>query len=188
MGRTGIVPRSLPFRRGRSLLAVGVLLGLVLSVPPVAAEPIHFSKLLDFLPGDGVVPGFRRQKPEGTTSSAAGFHTSVVSAGYESAQDPNKKIRVQMSDGVPTQFVTVAYAALAQFSRESTEGYEKGVLLDGFQAVERFTHEGQEGTLTAVVGTVLVEIRTRGLPAETLRTVWKQIPAAALRAAASKAE
>lgn len=188
MRPAGIVPSSPPPRRSGSWLAIGLLLGLALGGSPVAAGPIHFTKLLEFLPGDGVVPGYRRQQPEGSTSSAAGFHTSVVSAVYEKAQESNTSIRIQMSDGVPTQFVTTTYAALAQFSREGTEGYEKGVLLDGFQAVERFTHEGQDGTLTVVVGTVLVEIRSRGLPADTLRAVWKQIPTAALRTATSKTE
>lgn len=169
-----------PYPLGPTLLA---LCSALLAAGAVAAAPIHFSKLIEHLPGEDAIAGFARKKPEGSTTAAMGFHSTVVAASYENRQDESQTIRIQLSDGVPTQVVTMAYSALAKFSQESTDGYEKGVQIDGFQGIERFTHAGQEGLLTMVVGSVLVEIRTNGLPAEMLRTIWKQIPTAAIQAA-----
>jgi len=160
-----------------------ILLALVFVAAPVAAEPIHFSKLIEHLPGEDAIDGFKRGKPEGTTTAAMGFHTTVVSATYTKTDDPASTVRIQLSDGAPTQFVTMAYSALAQFSQESTEGYEKGVQVDGFQGIEKYRNEEQEGNLTLVVGSVLVEITTRKLPAEMLRTIFALIPAKELQGA-----
>jgi len=165
------------------LLAAVAVFALLAAGSSAAAEPIHFSKLIELLPGADALEGFERQKPEGTTTAAMGFHTTVVSAVYEGTDDDAKTIKIQYTDGAPTQFVTMAYGALAQFSQESTEGYEKGVKLGDFQAIEKFRNEPQDGTLTVVVDQILVQIDTSKLPAETLRTVWEKIPAKELLAA-----
>lgn len=166
------------------MLVALVAVALGFTAVPALAEPIHFTKLIEQLPAADAIAGFQRRKPEGSTTAAMGFHTTVVSAVYESRDDAEKTIRIQMTDGAPTQFVTMAYSALQQFSQESTEGYEKGVQIDGYQGIERYRNEEQEGTLTLVVGTVVVEITTTGLPAAMLRTVWKLIPAKALQTGA----
>mgnify|MGYP006908310577 CR=1 FL=1 len=160
------------------LAAIVVVLGL--AAEPVFAEPLHFTKLIEQLPGEDAFDEFKRQKPEGTTTNSMGFHTTVVSVEFLHVDDSAKSITFQYTDGAPTQFVTMAYSALAQFSKESTEGYEKGVKLGDFQAIEKFRNEPQDGSLTAVVGEVLVQIDTEGLPAETLRTAWGKVPTAGI--------
>lgn len=155
---------------------------LVLSLVAVsaAAEPLHFSKLIEQLPAAEAYAGFTRQKPEGSTTNAMGFHTTVVSATWEKSDDSAQTIRIQYTDGAPTEFVTTAFAALSQFSQESTEGYEKGVKLGEFQAIESYRTEEKTGSLSVVVGTVLVQVEIEGQPAEALRTAWAQVPAKAI--------
>lgn len=161
-----------------------ILAAATLALLPVAtsaaADPLHFSKLIEQLPAEGAFAGFTRQKPEGSTTNAMGFHTTVVSVLWENSEDSAKTIRIQYTDGAPTEFVTTAFAALSQFSQESTEGYEKGVKLGEFQAIESFRTEEKSGSLSVVIGTVLVQIETQGQPAEALRTVWALVPAKAI--------
>ena len=166
----------------RTLLACATLV-LSLAAATATAEPLHFTKLIEFLPPDGAFAGFERQKPEGTTTNAMGFHTSVVSATWVGQDDGAKRIEIQYTDGAPTQMVTTAYAALSQFSKESTEGYEKGVKLGDFQAIETFKTAGQNGSLSVVVGEVVVHIETAGVPAEMMRAAWEKVPAQEILAA-----
>lgn len=160
----------------KNIFAV-VALALSLSVSVAAAEPIHFSKLIELLPAEDAFDGYARQKPEGTTTNAMGFHTTVVSVEFENKEDSEKTIKFQYTDGAPTQFVTTAYSALSQFSKEGTDGFDRGVKLGDFQAVETFRSEPQDGSLSVVVGEVLVQIETEKLPAETMRTAWEKVPA-----------
>jgi hypothetical protein len=159
------------------------ILSLSLVATSAAADPLHFSKLIEQLPAEDAFAGFTRQKPEGSTTNAMGFHTTVVSAMWENSDDSAQTIRVQYTDGAPTEFVTTAFTALSQFSQESTEGYEKGVKLGEFQAIESYRTEEKSGSLSVVIGTVLVQIETQGQPAEALRTAWAKVPAPAILAA-----
>lgn len=159
---------------------------LALTATSAAAEPLHFSKLIEMLPAADAFSGFTRRKPEGSTTNAMGFHTTMVSAEWENDADSAQTIKVSYTDGAPTEFVTTAFAALSQFSQESTEGWEKGVKLGDFQAIESYRTEEKTGSLSTVVGTVLVQIETQAQPAEALRTAWAKVPAAQILAAQKK--
>lgn len=151
-----------------------------------APEPVHFSKLLPFLPDkvEGFVPG----KPEGSTSSAVGFKITEVSRTYhKGTEDSDQTVTVKITDGAGNQFFAAAHAAATQFSNESTEGYEKGFTLDGNPAIEKYTNESKDGSLTVFLASrYLVEIDTDGLDSKEMQEWWKKIDAKKL--AALKAE
>lgn len=168
------------------IAAIGIGLMAVTAVAQ-EREPMHFSKLIEFLPKTDTIAGFEAGKPEGSTTSGMGMKATVVSVNLTSKDDSEKTIKVQITDGAPTQFVTMAYSMLGKFSQESTEGYEKAVEVDGYQAIEKYRIEEKDGTLTAVVNTLVVQIDTRGLPPETLQSTFKALNPKSLPAPAAAA-
>ena len=147
-----------------------------------AAEPVHFSKLLPLLPDK--VDGFVGDKPEGSTSSAMGFKVTEVSRTYHKGKaDAEQTVALKITDGTGNQFFAAAHAAVPQFSNETTEGYEKGFTLDGYPAIEKYTTESKDGSLSVFVGSrYWVEINVNGLDGQELQAWWKRIDAKKLAA------
>jgi hypothetical protein len=137
-----------------------------------AAEPVHFSKLLPFVPDK--VEGFVGSKPEGSTTSAMGFKLTEVSRTYHKGkEDAEETVTVKITDGAGNQFF-----AAAQFSNESTEGYEKGFTLDGYPAIEKYTIDSKDGSLSVFVASrYLVQIDVANLESQALQEWWKKIDA-----------
>lgn len=159
-----------------------VIIAMVLPFAGIAAaqqviEPVHFSKLVPFLPD--TVEGFVAETPGGSTSSAVGFSLTEVSRTYhKGTEDAEEKVTVRITDGTGNQFFGAAHAAATPFSKETPEGYEKGFTIDGAPAVEKYTNESKEGTLTVLVaGRYLVEISVTGLESAALEEWWKKIDA-----------
>ena len=159
------------------LVSVAVILCAALVGAQQAGEPVHFNKLLPFLPDK--VDGFTAEKARGSTGGAMGFKMTEVSRIYhKGAEDAPERVTVKITDGTVNQYFAAAYAAASQFSNETTEGYEKGFTLDGYQAVEKYSTESKNGQLTVMVGgRYLVEIDIDGLESKDLQEWWKKIDA-----------
>jgi len=147
-----------------------------------AVEPVEFSKLLPFLPEK--VEGFVAERPQGTTSSAMGFQLTEVSRVYhKGSAEGEETVTVKLTDGAGNQFFTAAHSAVAELNTENAEGYEKGLTLDGFPAIERYTKESHEGSLTAFIANrYLVEIDIDGLESTEMQAWWKKLDAKKLAA------
>ena len=154
-----------------------VLFVATLAVAQQATEPLHFSKLLPFLPDK--VEGFVAEKAQGSTTSAMGFKITEVSRVYRKGkEDAEEAVTLKITDGAGNQFFAAAHAAAAQFSNESTEGYEKGFTLDGYSAIEKYTNDSKDGSLTVfVTGRYLVEVDINGLDSKALQEWWKKLDA-----------
>ncbi|MBI4515871.1 MAG: hypothetical protein HY699_08665 [Deltaproteobacteria bacterium] len=140
-----------------------------------ATEPLHFSKLIPLLPDK--VAGFVAEKAQGSTSAAMGFKVTEVSRTYhKDSEDSEHTVTVKITDGTGNQFFNAAYAAMPQFSNESTDGYEKGFPLDGNPATERYNTDNKYGSLTVfLAGRYLVQIDINGLDPKTMQEWWKKI-------------
>jgi hypothetical protein len=164
----------------------GALLVIVLVAACVlaqqAAEPVHYSKLLPFLPDK--VAGFVADKPKGSTTSAMGLKLTEVSRVYHrGSARASDTVTVKITDGAGNPFFAAAYADAKQFSNESPEGYQKGFTLDGYPAIEQYTHATKEGSLSVLIADHdLVEISVKGLDSATLQEWWKKIDAKKLAA------
>ncbi len=164
-------------RFGRVSSAAVVLLLAGVALAQEGAEPMHFSKLLPFLPDK--IEGFAAEKAEGSTSSAMGFKLTEVSRVYHKGkEDAEETVTVKITDGAGNQFFAAAHAAVVEFNTESTEGYEKGIKLDGYPAIERYTNEGKDGSLTVFVANrYLVQIDINGLDSKEMQAWWKKLDA-----------
>jgi hypothetical protein len=160
-----------------AITVAAVLLFAGIATAQQVIEPVHFSKLVPFLPDK--VEGFVAEKPGGSTSSAVGFSLTEVSRTYhKGTDDAEEKVTVRITDGTGNQFFAAAHAAATQFSKETPEGYEKGFTVDGSPAVEKYTNESKEGTLTVLVaGRYLVEITVTRLESAVMQEWWKKIDA-----------
>jgi hypothetical protein len=142
-----------------------------------AVEPIHFSKLIELLPkapGGWTVDG----EPRGETTNAMGFAVSMAEQSY--AQE-GKSLHVKITDGAFNAPLYTVITMAAQFARESTEGYEKGVTLDGNPGVEKWRKDGGDAELNVVVGKrYFVEIDGSGITPELVREVWGSVDRAKL--------
>jgi hypothetical protein len=158
--------------------AVVVALLFVNSAPAAEpVEPVDSAKLLPFLPEN--IDGFVAEKPQGSTSTAMGFQLTEVSRVYHKGSvDGDETVTVKLTDGGGNQFFTAAHAATAEFKTENAEGYEKGLKVDGFPAIERYTTESRDGSLTVfVAGRYLVEIDIDGLDSKEMQVWWKKLDA-----------
>jgi hypothetical protein len=140
-------------------------------------DPVHFSKLIELLPK--APAGFTADAdPRGETTNAMGFKVSMAE---QSFSREGSSLRVKITDGAFNAplytFVTMA----AQFARESTEGYEKGVTIDGNPGVEKWRKDGGDAELNIVVGKrYFVEIDGSGITPDLVREVWSSIDRAKL--------
>lgn len=140
-------------------------------------EPIHFSKLIELLPkapsgwtADG--------EPRGETTNAMGFKVSMAE---QSFSQEGRSLQVKITDGAFNAPLYTVITMAAQFARESTEGYEKGVTLDGNPGVEKWRKEGGDAGLNVVVGKrFFVEIEGSGITPEVIREVWGSVDRAKL--------
>jgi len=163
-------------------IVVAALLITAVARADEAVEPVEFAKLLPFLPDR--VEGFVAEKPQGSTSSAMGFQLTEVSRVYhKGTSDGDETVTVKLTDGAGNQFFTAAHAAVTEFNTDSTEGYEKGLKLDGFPAIERYTNESHDGSLTVFIASrYLVEIDIDGLDSKEMQAWWKRLDAKKLAA------
>jgi hypothetical protein len=162
--------------RCRLLPSVALLVVIArLAIAQPTAEPVHFSKLMPLLPDP--VEGFIAEKAEGSTTATVGFKLTEVSRRYHKGKDAAEAtVVVKLVDSTGNPGIAAAHAAMAQFSHETSEGYEKGFTLDGHPAIERYTNESKDGSLIVfVAGRYLVEITIQGLDSPTLQEWWKKI-------------
>ncbi|HQR45643.1 MAG TPA: hypothetical protein PK598_06455 [Thermoanaerobaculia bacterium] len=141
-------------------------------------DPVGFGALLPFLPA--APAGFTAEEPRGETTSAMGFKITEVERRYTKGDE---SLHVKIVDGAYNSFIYAGVTMAAQFSRESTEGYEKGVTIDGHPGVEKWSTSSRRGELTVVVGKRFL-VTVDASPAEpgTVRSIYGTIDVAKLSA------
>ncbi|MCC6130753.1 MAG: hypothetical protein IT186_12570 [Acidobacteria bacterium] len=139
-------------------------------------EPVHFSKLIELLPA--APSGFEAQEPRGETTAAMGFKISQAERNYsKEGQD----LEVTLMDGAFNAPIYAFVAMASQFSRESTEGYEKGVTIGENPGVEKWEKESKRGELSIVVNKrFVITIRASGVEPDFVRKVYSSIDVAKL--------
>ena len=140
-------------------------------------EPVHFSKLIELLPK---VPSVWAAdgEPRGETTNAMGFKVSMAE---QSFSQEGRSLHVKITDGAFNAPLYTVITMAAQFAHESTEGYEKGVTLDGNPGVEKWRKNGGDAELNVVIGKrFFVEIEGSGVTPEMIREVWSTVDRAKL--------
>jgi hypothetical protein len=141
-------------------------------------DPVGFNALLPLLPP--APAGFKAEEPRGETTAAMGFKISEAEQRY-SKED--QSLHVKILDGAYNSFIYAGVTMAAQFSHESTEGYEKGVTINGNPGVEKWSKSSKRGELTIVVGKrFLVTIDASPVDSAYVRSIFGTIDVAKLAA------
>jgi len=120
--------------------------------PPVTpVDPASFKVLLAFLPsGEGWTAG----EPNGSTTAVPGYKVSVASNEYRRpASDGSQEqiVSVEITDGGFAEMISAPFEMMSQMSTETTEGYQKGVMVGGHPAYEQWTISTRRSELNALV-------------------------------------
>jgi len=146
------------------------------ATPSLAADPakpgavVHFSKLTPFLVDEA---GWEAEKARGETVDAAGFKMTSAERNYNR---DDKSVRVQILDYSESAPMLEGITAGWAFSRETSEGYQKVVTIEGCKGMEQYENADKRGEVFLLVGgRFLLQMETTGLPPEELRAWVKKI-------------
>jgi hypothetical protein len=140
-------------------------------------EPVDFRSLSDMLPSS--VAGLDQVDKSGEKSGISGMATSFAEARYEDA-DGGQRVTVKITDvGSMTSLVAFGMAWMNMvIDKESTNGYERTVKIDGHPALEKFEQgEGySNGELTVVVvNRYIVEVKGNGVTMNDIKSAVDDI-------------
>jgi hypothetical protein len=126
-----------------------------------AVEPLPFQTLIETLPEPP--PTWTAQDPRGSSQSMGDFKFTQASREYSSA-DGAKTISVTVADWAFNRAIYMPFLLAANFSQETTEGYNKGIKIGEDPGREEFTYAGNRGKRTVLYGKRYnVEIDGRGI-------------------------
>ena len=106
-------------------------------------DPLPFQTLID----EGLPEppnGWTAQKSRGSANSMGNFQITQASRRYENQAD-GKTIDVSISDWAFNRAVYAPFMLAANFSQETTEGYNKGIKLGDDPGREEFQYERKRG-------------------------------------------
>jgi hypothetical protein len=126
-------------------------------VPPVA-----FRELIDFLPKK--MAGMKADEPKGETTTAGSWQYSQAEVDFRT-DDGKRSVEVGIFDYAHIPFLYIPFNMVLNMnvSRESTEGYEKSVKVDGFPAFETWNRNGNSDIVVLVGDRFIVKTDTRGM-------------------------
>lgn len=112
-----------------------------------AYEPVSFRSLVELLPD---VPGWEKEQPEGESMTSP-VRFSQASAGYTKG---DARIEVKIVDTAMSRLLTMPYQMFlaSGYSKESMNGYEKAVKVNGQPGWEKWNSESKTAELGVIVG------------------------------------
>lgn len=142
-------------------------------------DPVSFNALLPLLPE--APAGFTAAgEPRGETTQAMGVKVSEVERNYTKG---DQHLRIKIVDGAYNPLIYAGVTMAAQFARESTEGFEKGVTIDGNPGIEKWNKAGKRGEIDVVVAKrFLVSIDASPVESDFARSVYNALEKAKLAA------
>ncbi len=124
--------------------------------------PIAFRELMDFLPRQ--MAGMKADEPKGETTTAGSWQYSQAEVDFRS-EDGKRNADVGIFDYAHIPFLYVPFTMMLNMNvaRESTEGYERSVKIDGYPAFEEWNKSGNSEIVVLVGERFIVKADTRGL-------------------------
>ena len=133
--------------------------------------PTSFKDLLQYLPDPP--PGWTADKARGETNSFGNYYISQVSQTFRQG---NKSIKISIFDSAFNSALYTPFLLATGFSRESTEGYSKGIEIDNIPGREEYNYLSKRGSLNLLVDNrFLVQINGRNIEDIDLRNWWQLI-------------
>lgn len=115
-------------------------------------DPVDFRKLKELLPEDAA--GLPLKESSGEKNGAMGFTISTAEARYAS-EDGQSSMDITLTDAAGISgFAMMGLAAwsLAEVDKETSNGYEKTLSIDGHKAFEKYDNANKSGEISVIVG------------------------------------
>lgn len=133
-------------------------------------------KIMNFRDIKAIFPdrllGIDRSELNGSSTNIAGFQMSEADATYE---DGDRKIDIQVMDMSKMGIAALSQATWAQMDidRESDDGYERTLDIDGDKAYEKWEEDRERGSLFLFYkGRYMVNIDAEGISMNQLKTIY----------------
>lgn len=143
-----------------------------------AYEPVSFRALVDLLPD---VPGWEKEKPEGEGMTSP-VRFSQASTAYTKG---DARIELKIVDTAMSRLLTMPYQMFlaSGYSKESMDGYEKAVKVNGQPGWEKWNSESKEAEVGLIAGErFLVTVEGSGADIKDVQAVAGRIDMAKLAA------
>lgn len=112
-------------------------------------EPVKFDTLIPLLPEP---KGWTAGEATGATTAMGEWKISNASRTYENGEgDARRRIKVEIVDGSYVPMVYAPFTMMTSFSHESTDGYTKGITIDGYPALEEWKKKSKDAKVVALV-------------------------------------
>ncbi len=139
-----------------------------------AVEPVSFQELKELLPSE--LAGIPRTEAQGESNGSMGFKISVAKAKYEK-DDKNLDVDIMDLGGVGG-FAVAGLAAwtLAESEKETDNGYERTIKLDGHKGFEQYNNADKSGELKLFINErFLVSLEGRNLSMDEIKSAFRQM-------------
>ncbi|MFL6583989.1 MAG: hypothetical protein ACJ8KU_05685 [Chthoniobacterales bacterium] len=167
----------------RAVASTLLLVGFVFSAcdlvaqdePKLVPDTVSFEKLLPILPE--APTGWTAEKPEGSTTDAAGAKITTVHRDYKKGDADNvPTTSISIIDAAANPEMVSATTSNWNFTQTTTEGYAKSLNVDGQPGFETYENEGKHGSLWLLVEKrYLLQIDLNGQEAKELQEWLKRV-------------
>ena len=143
--------------------------------PTPAAAVVPFEKLLPFLPETPA--GWTSEKPNGSTTDVIAFTLSTATRTYQKGDDDNAPVAtVTIIDAGGHQGYFDTATSSWKFTKETPEGYDKGVEIDGLPGYEHFNKTINSSSLCVITAKrYFIQIELTNQDPKELREWMKKI-------------
>jgi hypothetical protein len=146
---------------------------------------VDFRALKALLPES--VGDFKRKSATGEKAGAMGMGVSKARGEYE--KGAGERLRIEIIDTSGMAAMMAFGLGAVEIDKETEDGYERTVTLDGHKGLEKYNGKSKRGELKLLVaGRFIVEIDGRGVPMDVVTEARKALDLGALAALAPKGE
>lgn len=142
---------------------------------------VDFRELKKLLPEK--VGAFERKSATGEKAGAMGMGVSKARGEYQTAA--GEKLRIEILDTAGMAAMMAFGLGAVEIDKETEDGYERTVTLDGYKGLEKYNGKSKRGELKLLVGNrFIVEIDGRGVSMDAVSEARKSLDLGALAALA----
>jgi len=150
-------------------------------------EAVTGDTLKALLPAD--LPGMKRTNASAERNQMMGMDMSMAEGEYSQGDDGEGNINIKITDtgnlSGPMRMGMAGWT-MAQFSRETDNGYEKTMTYKGYKGMEEYNKNDKSGTVRVFVADrFMVEVDGNGITMDALKQALDKIDLAKLSGAAS---
>jgi hypothetical protein len=133
--------------------------------------PLDWKELGHFLPA--APNGFKPEEQGGGNVNLAGRKYSFASRAY---QGQKQRFQISIQDGAYNRHLYIALLLGAQEARDTTDGYERGVIIRASPGQEKYNHKSKQAELWMVASKrFTVKLKGEGVDPGLLRRVYSDM-------------